>query len=62
MQSDGFDYLTQSCPCVITELLEYVARIREHSVTSYGRGTGTGTDVNLDGSGPDGRRVRQRIY
>ncbi|CAH1433254.1 unnamed protein product [Lactuca virosa] len=64
MQSDGFDYLTQSCPCVITELLEYVARIREHSVTSYGRGTGTGTgnDVNLDGSGPDGRRVRQRVY
>ncbi|KVI11238.1 hypothetical protein Ccrd_010354 [Cynara cardunculus var. scolymus] len=57
MQSDGFDYLTQSCPCVITELLEYVARIREHSVTSYGRGTG-----NDDGSGADGRRVRQRIF
>ncbi|KAJ9556883.1 hypothetical protein OSB04_011497 [Centaurea solstitialis] len=57
MQSDGFDYLTQSCPCVITELLEYVARIREHSVTSYGRGGG-----NDDGSGADGRRVRQRIY
>ncbi|KAI3770859.1 hypothetical protein L6452_02007 [Arctium lappa] len=57
MQSDGFDYLTQSCPCVITELLEYVARIREHSVTSYGRGSG-----NDDGSGADGRRVRQRIY
>lgn len=56
MQSDGFDYLTQSCPSVITELLEYVARIREHSVNSYGN------DGNLDGSGADGRRVRQRIY
>lgn len=60
MQSDGFDYLTQSCPSVITELLEYVARIREHSVTSYGRGNGN--DGNFDGSSADGRRVRQRIY
>ncbi|XP_071721779.1 BTB/POZ and MATH domain-containing protein 2-like [Rutidosis leptorrhynchoides] len=57
MQSDGFDYLTLSCPSVITELLEYVARMREHSVTSYGH-----NDGNLDGSGPDGRRVRRRIY
>ncbi|PWA58647.1 BTB/POZ and MATH domain-containing protein 2 [Artemisia annua] len=55
MQSDGFEYLTQSCPSVITELLEYVASTREHSVTSYGRG-------NDDGSRADGRRVRQRIY
>lgn len=55
MQSDGFEYLTQSCPSVITELLEYVASTREHSVTSYGRGYD-------DGSRADGRRVRQRIY
>ncbi|XP_071697031.1 BTB/POZ and MATH domain-containing protein 2-like [Rutidosis leptorrhynchoides] len=59
IQSDGYDYLTQSCPSVITELLEYVLRIRQNSVTSYGRGSRNG---NLDGSGADGRRVRQRIY
>ncbi|GKC36374.1 hypothetical protein Tco_1048758, partial [Tanacetum coccineum] len=49
MQSDGFEYLTQSCPSVITELSEYVASTREHSVTSYGHG-------NDDGSQADGRR------
>ncbi|KAJ9543365.1 hypothetical protein OSB04_023072 [Centaurea solstitialis] len=31
MQTDGFDYLRESCPHVLTELLEYVARINEHS-------------------------------
>nr|XP_043620527.1 BTB/POZ and MATH domain-containing protein 1-like [Erigeron canadensis] len=60
IQSDGFDYLTQSCPSVITELLEYVARIREHSVMSYG--LRNGNEGNVDGSGADGRRVRQRLY
>ena len=32
MQTDGFEYLMQSCPTVLTELLEYVARVSEHSV------------------------------
>ncbi|KAH0738665.1 hypothetical protein KY290_037370 [Solanum tuberosum] len=27
MQTDGFDYLRESCPHVLTELLEYVARL-----------------------------------
>ncbi|RZC59193.1 hypothetical protein C5167_006502 [Papaver somniferum] len=29
MQTDGFEYLKESCPAVLTELLEYVARVGE---------------------------------
>lgn len=58
MQTDGFDYLRESCPSVITELLEYVARISEHSVTSCGYGN----ETNLEGVDINGRRVKQRIY
>lgn len=58
MQTDGFDYLKQSCPSVITALLECVARISEHSVTSYG----FGNEMDLDGGDMNGRRVKQRIY
>ncbi|KAK8635570.1 hypothetical protein V6N13_004304 [Hibiscus sabdariffa] len=32
MQTDGFEYLKESCPSVMTELLEHVARVNEHSV------------------------------
>ncbi|KAJ8547494.1 hypothetical protein K7X08_011080 [Anisodus acutangulus] len=31
MQTDGFDYLRESCPHVLTVLLEYVARVNEYS-------------------------------
>lgn len=59
MQTEGFEYLKVSCPSVITELLEYVARITEHSKTSFGYGN----DVTmLDGSDMNGRRVKQRLF
>lgn len=58
MQTDGFDYLKQSCPSVISELLECVARISEHSVISYGYRN----ETSLDGADINGRRVKQRIY
>ncbi|KAK1395181.1 BTB/POZ and MATH domain-containing protein 2 [Heracleum sosnowskyi] len=58
MQTDGFDYLKQSCPSVISELLECVARISEHSVISYGYRN----ETSLDGADMNGRRVKQRIY
>lgn len=57
MQTDGFEYLKESCPSVLTELLQYVAKIGEHSVIASGHGNETlpdGCDVN-------GRRVKQRL-
>lgn len=59
MQTDGFEYLKQSCPSVLTELLEYVAKIGEHSVVACGHGN---ENILLDGSDVNGRRVKQRIY
>ncbi|KAK1387678.1 BTB/POZ and MATH domain-containing protein 2 [Heracleum sosnowskyi] len=58
MQTDGFDYLKQSCPSVISELLLCVARVSEHSVVSYGHGD----EASLDGADMNCRRVKQRIY
>ncbi|PIA44776.1 hypothetical protein AQUCO_01700398v1 [Aquilegia coerulea] len=57
MQTDGFDYLKVSCPAVLTELLEYVARVGEHSVMVSRHGN----EAILDGSDINGRRVKQRI-
>lgn len=57
MQTDGFDYLKVSCPSVLTELLEYVARVGEHSVMSCRHGN----EAILDGSDINGRRVKQRV-
>lgn len=57
MQTDGFEYLKESCPHVLTELLEYVARINEHSVI-LSKQVHEGI---LDGSDVNGRRVKQRL-
>ncbi|KAL8252958.1 hypothetical protein R6Q59_036651 [Mikania micrantha] len=57
MQTDGFDYLKESCPSVMTELLECVARISEHGHTIRKRAT----EVILDGVDVHGRRVKQRL-
>lgn len=57
MQTDGFDYLRESCPHVLTELLEYVARVNEHS----GITNKLGNEVVLDGGDFNGRRVKQRL-
>ncbi|KAI5580880.1 hypothetical protein POPTR_008G200700v4 [Populus trichocarpa] len=56
MQTDGFEYLKESCPSVITELLQYVAKNGEHSVIACTHG-----NDNLD-SDMNGRRVKQRIH
>lgn len=58
MQTDGFDYLKDSCPSVLTELLEYVARFSKHSVVI----NRSGNEGLLDGSDVHGRRVKQRLY
>ncbi|KAK4492551.1 hypothetical protein RD792_003363 [Penstemon davidsonii] len=57
MQTDGFEYLKESCPNVLTELLEYVARTNEHSI-AVGK---QGTEGIFDGSDVNGRRVKQRV-
>lgn len=57
MQTDGFDYLRESCPHVLTELLEYVARVNEHSSITNKLGNG----LVLDGGDFNGRRVKQRL-
>ncbi|XP_057956813.1 BTB/POZ and MATH domain-containing protein 2-like [Malania oleifera] len=58
MQTDGFEYLKDSCPSLLTELLEYVARNGEHSASVCGYGK----DYFQDGTDVNGRRVKQRIY
>ncbi|XP_042007331.1 BTB/POZ and MATH domain-containing protein 2-like [Salvia splendens] len=53
MQTDGFEYLKESCPQVLTELLEHVARVNEHSIT-VGK---LGIEGILDGGDVNGRRL-----
>ena len=57
MQTDGFEYLKESCPSVLTELLEYVARFTEQSDYMCKHRN----EAILDGSDANGRRVKQRL-
>ncbi|CAA6663526.1 unnamed protein product [Spirodela intermedia] len=57
MQSDGFEHLKISCPSLLTEILEYVAKVSEHSVIA----SCSHPNEVLDGSDANGRRVKQRI-
>lgn len=56
MQTDGFEYLEESCPSLLTELLEYVAKESERSIVCR-----HGNEGVLDGSDLNGRRVKQRL-
>ncbi|KAJ3698077.1 hypothetical protein LUZ61_001782 [Rhynchospora tenuis] len=56
MQTEGFEYLKISCPSVLTELLEYVAKVGEHSITPC-----LYNSDPLDGGDVNGRRVKPRI-
>ncbi|KAK4441698.1 BTB/POZ and MATH domain-containing protein 2 [Sesamum alatum] len=58
MQTDGFEYLKESCPHVLTELLEYVARINEHAI-AVGK---QGLEGILDGSDINGRRLFLSVF
>lgn len=58
MQTDGYEYLKESCPSVLTELLQYVARVGEHSIIA----SGYRNETYLDGGDVNGRRVKQRIH
>ncbi|KAK1562613.1 hypothetical protein Q3G72_014803 [Acer saccharum] len=58
MQTDGYEYLEESCPSVLTELLHYVAKNNEKSFIA----SGYGSETLLDGSDGNGRRVKQRMH
>ncbi|XP_009347696.1 BTB/POZ and MATH domain-containing protein 2 [Pyrus x bretschneideri] len=57
MQTDGYKHLKESCPSVLTDLLEYVASVNEHSATLCRQGN----ETIPDGSDIHGRRVKQRL-
>lgn len=56
MQTDGFEHLKVSCPTLLTELLEYVAKAGEHLVAFSPQ-----ANAVPDGSDVNGRRVKQRL-
>lgn len=58
MQTDGYEYLEESCPSVLTELLHYVAKNNEKSFIA----SGFGSEALLDGSDGHGRRVKPRMH
>ncbi|XP_010551778.1 PREDICTED: BTB/POZ and MATH domain-containing protein 2-like isoform X1 [Tarenaya hassleriana] len=62
MQTEGFEYLNESCPSVLTELLEYVARLGEHSITAASSGHRKEVVALADGCDSNGRRVKQRLH
>lgn len=57
MQTDGYEYLKESCPQILTELLEQVARISQHSLATCSNTNA----IILDGSDVHGRRVKPRL-
>ncbi|XP_057424223.1 BTB/POZ and MATH domain-containing protein 2-like [Lotus japonicus] len=57
MQTDGFEHLKESCPSVLSELLQYVASYTEHSDFMSKHGN----EAVLDGGDMNGRRVKQRL-
>ncbi|KAF7139929.1 hypothetical protein RHSIM_Rhsim06G0020400 [Rhododendron simsii] len=54
MQMEGFEYLKESCSSVLTKLLQYIARISEHSAI----GSSHGNKAFLDGSDLNSRHVK----
>lgn len=58
MQTEGYEYLKESCPSVLADLLNYVARRLQVFATSL---IGIQITYAPDGTGFDGRRVKQRI-
>ncbi|KAL9254520.1 BTB/POZ and MATH domain-containing protein [Drosera capensis] len=56
MQTEGFQYLKESCPSVVAELLEYAAKVPEQSVCDeFGR------ECVIHVGSSNRRRVKQRV-
>eukprot|EP00249_Psilotum_nudum_P017133 c26177_g4_i1 orf=1-825(+) len=63
MQSDGYEYLKESCPSLQSELLRTVAGVDHDTGIGAPAATNRKTTIwipGLDGSDASGRRVRQR--
>ena len=58
MQTEGFEYLKESCSSVLAELLQYVAKIGKHSAKALAYHN----EPYLDGSDVNGRPVKPRLY
>ncbi|KAG5551672.1 hypothetical protein RHGRI_009926 [Rhododendron griersonianum] len=54
MQMEGFEYLKESCSSVLIKLLQYIARINEHSAI----GSSHGNKAFLDGNDLNSRHVK----
>ncbi|KAG5557327.1 hypothetical protein RHGRI_007545 [Rhododendron griersonianum] len=54
MHMEGFEYLKESCSSVLTKLLQYIARINEHSAI----GSSHGNKAFLDGNDLNSRHVK----
>ncbi|OVA17789.1 hypothetical protein BVC80_1835g176 [Macleaya cordata] len=68
MQSEGFGYLEESCPSLLSELLETIAVVDEESSLLLSRkrnGSNNNIGLNLVADGPlldpNGRRMRRRL-
>jgi speckle-type POZ protein len=63
MQTEGFEYLKESCPCLVTELLEYVAKAASQQSFKVKRNHnhGNGGGVAVDANDYNGRRLKQRL-
>ena len=72
MQSEGFGYLEESCPSLLSELLGVIASVDENlTVLSSKKRSGSsilGLDLPADGGGgggpaesASGRRIRRRL-
>ena len=58
IKTEGFEYLKESYPSVLTELLQYVAKIGKHSAKALAYHN----EPYLDGCDANGRRVKPRLY
>uniref|UniRef100_A0A0D6QRG7 BTB domain-containing protein n=1 Tax=Araucaria cunninghamii TaxID=56994 RepID=A0A0D6QRG7_ARACU len=61
MQTEGFEYLQESCPSLLSELLETIAGVEEDPLI-VNKKRSSGWMQVADGSDANGRRVRQRTH
>lgn len=59
MRSDGFEYLKENCPALLSELLRAVAGCEDDCSSGGGKSRSVWAQLS-DGGDTNGRRVRQR--
>lgn len=62
MQTEGFEYIEQTCPSLLSDLLATVAVANEESTPIYRKRSSSNVGLKLlDGADANGRRVRKRM-